>query len=159
MFLGSNVGAQRSGLIRRFDADRINALANHPEIRPTCGGDGVSPLDFSEFVANPKNHAVVWDRGAFLFHWSAPQTYEAHVMVEPAGRGRAAYRTARAGIDYLLAQGAERIWSRVAKGDDRTRHFIVAAGFRECGEDTLDIGFGPVAYTLFQWKKPCLQQS
>lgn len=158
MYLGSIVGAQRSGLVRRFDADWINALANHPDIRPTCGGDGQSPLDFSAFVANRQNHAVTWDKGAFLFHWSAPHTYEVHIMVLPEGRGRAAYRMAAAGIAYMVAHGADRLWARVGPGADGLRHYTARAGFERCGMDTLDIGFGPVTYTLFQWEKPCLRR-
>lgn len=140
------------GIQRHFDALRLNQLANHPDIRPTCGGDGKSPLDLGPFVADPRNHAVVWDRGAFMFQWSAPQTYEVHIMVEPEGRGRNAYRMALAGIAYIVAHGAERLWARIAQGMKALRHYTVAAGFTHCGTDTLDIGFGPVTYDLYQWK-------
>lgn len=144
-------------LSRTYDAERINALANHPGNRPTCGGDGASPIDLSAFLSDRKNHAVVWDKGCFLFQWSAPQTYEVHIIVLPEGRGRAAYRKAKDGIAYIAAFGAERIWARVAEGHDGLAHYTRAAGFRHCGIDVLDIGFGPVSYDLFQWKKPCLQ--
>jgi hypothetical protein len=140
------------GIERHFDALRLNELANHPDIRPTCGGDGKSPLDLTDFVADRKNHAVVWDRGAFMFQWSAPQTYEVHIMVEPEGRGRNAYRMALAGIAYIVAQGAERLWARIAKSAKALRHYTAQAGFVKCGSDILDIGFGPVAYDLYQLK-------
>lgn len=149
--------APSTGLRRHFDARRLNELANHPEIRPTCGGDGKSPLDFSAFVADRKNYAMVWDHGAFLFYWSAPQTYEVHIMVEPEGRGLAAYAKAAEGIVYMVSQGMERLWARVS--DNGPRHYTTQAGFTKCGTDTLDIGFGPVTYDLYHWKKPCLQQS
>lgn len=160
MFLGGIIASAASPVLtRQFDAERLNELANHPAIRPTCGGDGKSRLDFSAFVANPKNHAVTWDKGAFLFFWSAPQTYEVHVMILPEGRGRAAYRKAPEGIAYMLAHGMERLWARVAKDAHGLRHYVAQAGFTRCGEDTLDIGFGPVTYDLFQWEKPCLRRS
>lgn len=146
-------------LVRTFDAARLNALANHPAIRPTCGGDGQSFIDLTAFVADPKNHAVSWDKGAFLFGWSAPQTYEVHIMVLPEGRGRAAYRMAALGIAYMLERGMERLWARIATEARGLRHYTASAGFTPCGSDTLDIGFGPVSYDLYQWKKPCLQQS
>ena len=158
MFLGGTIACASSGLVRLSDAARLNALANHPKVRPTCGGDGRSALDFSPFVADLRNHAVAWEHGAFLFAWSAPQTFEVHVMVLPEGRGRAAYRKAADGIAYMLAQGMERLWARVAKDAHALRHYVAQAGFTRCGEDVLDIGFGPVAYDLYQWKKPCLQQ-
>jgi hypothetical protein len=138
---------------RHTDAGKLNELANHPQVRPTCGGDGSSPLDFTAFVANPKNHAVAWEHGAFLFLWSAPQTYEVHMMVVPEGRGRDAYRMAHEGIDYITALGAERLWARIAEGHNALRHYTAQAGFTKCGTDVLDIGFGPVTYDLYEWKK------
>lgn len=146
-------------LYRTFDAERVNALVNHPSIRPTCGGDGKSFLDLAAFLANRKNHAVVWDKGGFLFSWSAPATYEVHIMVLPEGRGRAAYRKARHGITYMLEQGMERLWARISQDAHGLRHYTASAGFTRCGTDTLDIGHGPVTYDLYQWEKPCLQQS
>jgi hypothetical protein len=145
-------------LSRTFTAERLNALVNHPDIRPTCGGDGKSEIDLSAFVADRKNHAVLWDHGAYLFQWSAPQIYEVHIMVLPEGRGRQAYRKAAQGIAYIVSIGGERIWARVAEGHDGLAHYTRAAGLRHCGIDVLDIGFGPVSYDLYQWKKPCLQQ-
>jgi hypothetical protein len=144
-------------LTRTFSAERLNALANHPAIRPTCGGDGKSLIDLSAFVADRRNHAVAWERGAFLFQWSAPQTYEVHIMVLPEGRGRAAYAKWFDARAYMASHGAERLWARVEPGMKALRHYTRSAGLVRCGTDILDIGFGPVAYLLYQWKKPCLQ--
>lgn len=141
-------------LKRLADASFLNALANHPAIRPTCGGDGASFLDFGPFVSNPKNHAVAWKHGAFMFLWTAPQTYEVHMMVHPEGRGKAAYRMAKAGISYMVAEGAERLWARVS--EDGLRHYTAQAGFTRCGTDEFDYGAGPVLYDLYQWTRPCL---
>jgi hypothetical protein len=146
-------------LERTFDADRLNALANHPAVRPTCGGDGESPIDLTPFVNDRHNHAVAWNNGAFLFGWSAPQTYEVHIMVRPEGRGSAAYQMAPFGIAYMLNLGMERLWARVSKDARALRHYTRAAGFKRCGQHVLDIGFGPVTYDLYQWKKRCLQLS
>lgn len=147
------------GISRHCDAARLNEIANHPDVRPSCGGDGKSALDFGLFISNPDNHALLWEHGAFLLHWSAPQTYEIHIMVLPEGRGRDAYRMAQEGIDYAVALGADRLWARVAKDADGLRHYTAQAGFERCGTNVLNIGFGPVTYDLYQWKKPCLQQS
>ena len=146
-------------LQRHFDAHRLNEIANHPEVRPTCGGDGKSLLDFASFVSNPKNYALVWDQGALLFHWSAPYTYEVHVMVLPEGRGKDAYHTIKKGIEDVLSLGAERIWARVADGFDGLRHITAQMGFTKCGSDLLDIGSGPITYELYQREKRCLQLS
>lgn len=140
---------------RHFDAQRINEIINHPAVRPTCGGDGASDLDFTVFVQNPKNHALVWDHGCFLFLWTAPDTYEVHLAVLPEGRGRDAYRMAAEGIDYITAHGAQHLWARVARGHNCLRHYTAQAGFVKCGTDTLDFGFGAVEYDLYQWKTTC----
>lgn len=158
MYLGGSL-TQSAALCRQFDPERLNELANHPSIRPTCGGDGKSFIDFSAFVADHKNHAVIWDHGAFLFGWSAPRTYEVHMMVLPEGRGRAAYHMAAEGIAYIERFGAERLWARVDKNFPALRHYVAHAGFTRCGTDILDIGFGPVAYDLYQREKPCLRRS
>lgn len=146
-------------LADKKDAERLNVLANHPQIRPTCGGDGKSHLDYAAFCANPNNHTHLWDHGALLFHWSAPQTYEVHVMVLPEGRGKEAYRQVLLGVKYMVSIGAERLWARVEKGFNALHHYAAQSGFEKCGTDILDIGFGPVIYDLYQWKKPCLQRS
>jgi hypothetical protein len=59
----------------------------------------------------------------------------------------------------MLAHGMERLWARVAKDAPGLRHYTRRAGFVRCGQHVLDIGAGPVTYDLYQWKKPCLQQS
>jgi hypothetical protein len=137
------------GARRQYHPAFLNELANDPRIRPMCGGDG--PLDFSAFVANPKNHALAWNHGAFLFLWTAPQTYEVHIMVSPEGRGREAYHMAHVGISYITAFGANHLWARVRKGDVALRHYTAQAGFEHCGTDVVD----DVVYDLYQWRKRC----
>jgi hypothetical protein len=124
----------------------LNELANHPRVRPTCGTDGREYLDFTPFVSDPRNHAVAWEHGAFMFDWTAPHTYEVHVMVHPDGRGPDAYRMAKAGIAYIVAEGADRIWARIARDDMALRHYTRTAGFERCGK----LG----DYDVYQWLKP-----
>jgi hypothetical protein len=136
----------------------VNELANHPSIRPTCGGDGKSTLDLAPFLDNPLNRAFIWDLGCFLFQWSAPETFEVHAMILPEGRGPEGYRMAGEGIAYIVGEGAERLWARVEKGDNALRHYTTQAGFTACGTASYDMGFGPVECDLYQWKKPCPRQ-
>lgn len=134
----------------------LNQIANRPDVRPSCGGDGRSYLDFEPVMADEKNQAVVWEDGALLFIWTAPATYEVHVMVAPEGRGREAYRHVREGLDWMIGRGAERLWARIPNA--QVRHLAAQMGFARCGTDVLDIGSGPVMYDLYQWVKPCRQQ-
>lgn len=143
---------------RHFDAHRLNEIANHPDVRPTCGGDGKSVLDFTSFISDPRNYAFVWGHGAIMFHWSEPGTYEVHVMVLPEGRGSEAYHATRKAVDTMLGLGSERLLARVAKGYRALKHFASCAGFSKCGISVLDIGFGPVTYDIYQREQRCLQQ-
>jgi hypothetical protein len=142
-------------LFRTFDVERLNALANHPEIRPTCGGDGKSFIDLTPFVNDRHNHALLWSNGYFLYLWTAPQTFEVHAVVLKEGRGLPAYRAASHSIEYMVAHGAERLWARIDPTHRALRHFAASNGFERCGQHVTDIGFGPVIYDLYQWKKPC----
>lgn len=141
-------------LERCFDAERLNALVNHPEIRPTCGGDGKSKLDLMDFIADRRNHLAVWDHGAFMFQYAEPGTYEVHMMILPEGRGKDAYRMAREGIAYISGEGAHTLTARIPLLHDAVRHYAAQAGFERVGLDVLNIGFGPEIYDLYQWKKP-----
>jgi hypothetical protein len=131
-------------IARTFDAGRVNALANHPAVR-----SGAS-VDLTCFVSDQKHVALVWDRGSYLFLWTAPSTYEAHISVLPEGRGREAYRMAREAVDYMARLGAEKLWARVRKDSPTIRHFASAAGFVRCGDDTLDVGSGPISFDLYE---------
>jgi hypothetical protein len=145
-------------LERHFSAERLNELANHPAIRPTCGGDGKSQLDLTSFVEDHRNHLAVWEHGAFMFHYAGPGTYEVHMMVLPEGRGKDGYRMAKEGIDYIVSQGAETLTARVPLMHDAVRHYAAHAGFERVDLDVIDIGFGPEIYDIYQWSKPCHRQ-
>ena len=138
------------GLQRHFDAARLNEIANHPDVRPTCGGDGKSEIDLRPFLADRNNHALLWEHGYFLFFWSAPHTYEVHMAVLPEGRGREAYRLWDDARDYIVQAGAERLWARIAHNFNSLHHYTAQAGFERCGT------WG--SYDLYQWVQRCLQR-
>lgn len=140
---------------RTFDAETINALVNHPKIRPDVGGDGESWLDLAEVVAADRNVALIGEHGGFVYTWTAPETYEVHTFILPTGRGAQAYSMARESLDWMADHGARHIWTRVARGHRHTRLFTLKAGFKPCGEHTLDLGAGPVLFDLFNRRLPC----
>jgi RimJ/RimL family protein N-acetyltransferase len=131
-----------AAIARTFDARRLNALAS------LTG----NPVDLSCFVADEKHIALAWERGSYLFLWTAPHTYEVHIAVLPDGRGREAYRMAREAISYMASIGAEKLWARVRPDAPQIRHFASSAGFKRCGSDRLDLGNGPIPFDLYELK-------
>jgi hypothetical protein len=83
-------------MIRRtLDARRLNAVANHPDVRPWIGGAGA--LDLQPLVGDPANVAIEAEHGGWVFVKHEPGTYELHTLFAPEGRGRrclAAWREA-----------------------------------------------------------------
>lgn len=143
---------------RSFDAERLNQLANNPIIRPYLGGDPETELDLTDFVNEPKNVVLLGEHGGFLFAWTAPYTFEVHVMLLPEGRGSNGYQLALEALARIQEFGAGHIWARIRPEYKHLRHFTRAAGFTPCGIDVLDLGTGPVTYNLFHWRKcPCHQ--
>lgn len=143
-------------IARSFDGERLNAIVNHPAVRPGVGGDGESWLDLAPVVANHENYALLGPHGGFLATWTAPRTYEVHTFILPEGRGKAAYDLAQEFLSHMTAEGAEMIWTRVARTAPHVRRFTLRAGFEPCGQQVCDFGGGPTEYELFRWRSPCL---
>src|SRR5690606_7801399 len=87
-----------------FDASLVNAFANHPAIRPELAG-GTEPLDLSQGV-KPPNVFHFGEHGGILWTWSAPETFEAHVMLTPAGRGKWGVAAGRESIRLMSARAS-----------------------------------------------------
>lgn len=137
---------------RCFDADRINALFNHPSIRPHIGGDGESPLDLTAAVNDRQNIFLLGEHGGFSFCWSAPRTYEIHTAILPEGRGPAALELALTARGWMEEHFADHLWTRVHPDAANVRAFTLKAGLRPSGQHTIDLGAGPVTYDLFDWR-------
>lgn len=142
---------------RCFDASRINALVNDPSIRPHVGGDGESFIDLSAAVADEQNVFLLGEHGGFAFTWSAPRTYEVHTFILPEGRGKWARAVARLARDWMEADFADHLWTRVAPEAVNVRAFTLLNGFKPAGQHTIDLGHGPVTYDLFDWRPECPQ--
>ena len=141
---------------RTTDADRLNALVNDPSIRPHVGGDPEQPLDLTAAVNNHDNYWMLGNHGGFGFVWTAPRTYEVHTFILPEGRGHAAYALAMEARAFMASEGATHLWTRVPVDAENVRRFTLAAGFLPAGQQTLDLGVGPVTYDLYDWRPECL---
>ncbi len=141
--------------MRSFDGERLNFLVNHPEVRPSSGGDGKSWLDLAPYLEDHDNHFLDGDHGGLFFHWQAPDTYEVHIFVLPEGRGAWAYWLADMGLEYMMARGAMHLWARLF---DRHAKIFTRRLFTYRGEKSFDLGGGPQTYSIFDWRRECPQQ-
>lgn len=138
--------------MRIYDADRLNYLVNHPEIRPFVGGDVTKPIDLTPAVNDPANIMLGGDHGAFCCSWTGPGVYEVHTLILPEGRGKWAYEFARSARQHIVELGAKHLWTRVQPDAANVRFFTLRAGFRPAGKHTIDLGAGPVEYDIFDWR-------
>lgn len=77
-------------ITRHFDATRVNEIFNDPGVRdafnvPSLEGQ---PLDFTPFINNHNNYALVGEHGCVLLRQHQPGIYECHFAVLPEERGR-----------------------------------------------------------------------
>jgi len=143
-------------LERSFDVERINAVANHPEVRPFVGPAELGELDFTDAVAFDKNWFLMGEHGGYVLAWSAPNVHEVHVMILPEGRGKWAAKARQFTIDYAVDNGVETLWARIAPSAPSVALYARRGGMQPTGEMIYTLGS---AYDLFKMELPkCRQQ-
>ncbi len=101
---------------REFSADRLNAVVNHPEVRPWVGGAG--RLDLSGMIADPRNILLMRDGGGCLFQWLDAGYYEVHTQFVPETRGPEALRAVRDALWFMFtATDAVDIVTKIPDGN------------------------------------------
>lgn len=116
---------------RSMNAERLNELANHPEVRPwLLGADG--PLDLSPLVLNPAVVVLEAEHGAFLLVPILPTVYELHTLFMKAGRGKAFFGHAAEMFRYVFTRTpCLEIVTKVPDGNRGAAFASVHAGFVE----------------------------
>jgi hypothetical protein len=114
---------------RSFDPTLLNAVANHPEVRPWLGGDG--EIDFTPLLDNAANVALVNEHGGWLQVYLDHGLYEVHSQFLPEGRGDLV-ADMRAALRYMFTQtDCIELVTRVPDGNLAAKGLARAAGFRE----------------------------
>jgi len=140
-------------LERSFATIAINALANHPLIRPEIGGDPKLPLDLTDVIDCDRNVCLMGEHGGFVYIWTGPNSYEVHTIIGENGRGKWALDAARESLAQMADNhGARHIWTRVAASQRNVRAFTIAAGLKPCGQDVFDFGNGSTVYNMYEWR-------
>src|SRR5712671_4024502 len=75
----------RRSVCRTMDVRHLNEVANHPDVRPGLGGDGV--LDLRALIENPENLAFETEHGGLIAVALGSGRYDIHTLFLPEGRG------------------------------------------------------------------------
>ena len=120
---------------RCFDAPVINTVVNHPEVLPGLGL-GMSDLDVTPIIDNPRNIILMGLFGGAMFVWTGPGVYEAHDFFLPEGRGKWALKVSRLMLSLMFSTyGAWMIWAQTPVDNRACRFFNRRLGFVSQGKD------------------------
>jgi hypothetical protein len=121
-----------TALSRTMDADRLNDVANHPDVFPWLGFLGQpGDLDLSPVIENPANFALDCEHGGYVLINQGGGQYEAHTMFLPTGRA-VAHAAAVEGFRYLFtATDCQRVVTKVPAGNVHAAAHAKRCGFEE----------------------------
>lgn len=124
---------EQANLRRTFNAQSLNELANHPNIRPQLGGDGRSLVTFDSEAAYPLNHLLEFKPGgAFFLLDLEPGIYGAHSLFLPEFRGEFVIDAMRQARRYMFVEtDCVEIQTQVPTGNVAALALTKRAGFRE----------------------------
>ncbi|KAA3504596.1 hypothetical protein DXM27_05120 [Rhizobium rhizogenes] len=115
---------------REFSAGRINAVINHPDVRPYVGFADQGPVDLSEAVAHPLNFLLMGEGGGFFLHSRGNGVYEVHSQFLPDHRGRNVVRCLRDAAHWMFTRtDCVEIVTRVPDGNVAADALTRLAGF------------------------------
>ncbi len=131
-------------LRRHTDAQFLNTVVNHPEVRPWVGSPSTGELDMSRVVEDPHNFVLMAEYGGVVFHFCQPGLYEAHTQVLPEGRGDWTVSMVNMALSRMFTMtSAVEIITRVPEGNipalklvkkiHGSEEFTVAAGWCQMG--------------------------
>lgn len=154
---------------REYSADAINAVINHPAVRPWVGLPGQSYLDVGPVVANLGNVLLMGEGGGFLLVQLEPGIYEVHTQFVPEARGENVEKSVADAFHYMFTRtDCMEVVTKVPEGNVAANVLAKRSGFELQFERAAawptDNGMVGVKYysrTLAQWVKsaPGLEES
>lgn len=120
---------------RHFDAELHNAIANHPEVKPTLGYNQ-DYTDLTSLLDHPEAYVLLSDGEAAcsVFEWSAPGVWQGHSFFLPHVRGKRGVVAGKAMCDFMFDQGAKMLWGMTPLQNRAAQMFNRLLGFKEAGE-------------------------
>lgn len=144
------------------DAKYLNFLVNDPDIRPYCGGDGKSFLDFTPNFENLLCFEA--DGGAWMLDEEEQDIYECHYFFMPEYRGKYALNFGRTVINIMFSIfGAKELIGRAPVENRLTSFYNTALGcvkgpVEEVHIPQLDWRYMAQIFTLTKEDWQCHQQ-
>lgn len=121
-------------LSRTQDADAVNAVVNHPDVRPYVGAPDAGYLDLGELAARPEHWFLIGEHGGFALLWTAPRTYEVHTFILKSGRGEWGNAARAEAIDFAKRHKAEILWTKIPPQAPHVERFARQGGMQPTGE-------------------------
>lgn len=130
------------------DTSAINAVVNHPAVRPFVGAPDAGDLDLAPLVADEMNLFPFGEHGGFALCWTAPHTREVHTFILPEGRGAWAREAAEEGIALAIEHGTRTLWTQVCPEQRNVAAFAVYMGMCRTGETRDTLGKTHAVYAM-----------
>jgi hypothetical protein len=121
-------------LARTHDADYVNWVVNHPDVRPFVGAPEAGELDLSPIVERPEHWFLMGEHGGFGLLWTAPRTYEVHTFILRSGRGEWGNAARSEGIEFARQRGAKVLWTKIPPRAHHVERFARQGGMQPTGE-------------------------
>lgn len=116
---------------RATDATFINAVVNHPAVKPFVHAAPGRDIDLTAHVRNSNNVLLQGEYGGMLMIQHITGLYELHTQVLPEGRGEWALQMARDCVEYLFCRtNAVEVFTRVPQGNVAALALTKACGAR-----------------------------
>ena len=105
-------------LKRDFDAIRLNAVVNDPDVRPFVLAPGTDTLDLTPLVLNLANIALMCDSGGLVFVRAADGMYEVHTQFLASARGAQAVAFTQEAVRWVFTRtDAFELWTKVPESN------------------------------------------
>lgn len=100
---------------RELTAERLNEVANSPEVRGLLGIEGDDPVDLTDVVRDRSHYVLMHEHGGVVFLAHEPGLYEGHALFREAGR-ESALTTIRLAVWWMFTKSdMVALWMKVAK--------------------------------------------
>lgn len=119
---------------RTQDAGMVNAIVNHPEVRPFVGDPDLGNLDLTDVVRRPEHWFLMGEHGGFGLLWSAPGVHEVHTFITKLGRGVWANKARAEMLRFAQQHGAKVLWTRIPPKSPHIERFARQGGMQPTGE-------------------------
>lgn len=116
---------------RALDASHINAILNHPEVRPWIANGGTETIDLTATIEDRRNVVLMGEHGGVAFLWMQPGIYECHTQVLPHARGEWTRQLTEACARYIFTKtDAYEVVTRVPAGHVAAKAAAEAQGMK-----------------------------